>query len=370
MEAVAVSLRGRLKARWQKVFPRLVQVHDRYGRYFWTVHSFWALLTGAAVLVLAHNRYGYLPWVGVFLAVTWASTLFFSRFALRFKSRAFRFAQGFVSYLTRIMYQETLFFLLPFYFYSTTFPSWNCAYVVVLAGLAVFSCFDVIFDRLLRRHRIFALVFFAVVSFSALLFFLPLLLRVRIHEGAYLAAVVALLAAVPLAYPWREVFQPRTLLRIAAAVVLAIIAVRVARPVVPPVPLRLLKVRFAGAFDPRTRRAPHEYESRMPLSVLASGRLYAIATVFAPSLVPTSIALRFMRDGRELRSSRTVELVAHPRGFRVWDNLRAPAGGFVSGAYRLEVWTGEGQLVGRATIHVFADQPVAVPQPTAQPPGP
>ena len=90
-------------------------LHHRYSRAFWAVHSGWALFTGGLVLVLAHNRYGFLPWVVLFLTLTWASTLFFSRFAVRRDSARLRFAQGFVSYLTRVMYQETLFFLLPFY---------------------------------------------------------------------------------------------------------------------------------------------------------------------------------------------------------------------------------------------------------------
>ena len=341
--------------RWERLTSLVTSLHQRYARTFWTVHSIWALMTGVIVLVLAHNRYGYLPWVIVFLTVTWASTLFFSRFARRSTTRAGRLARGFVSYLTRIMYQETLFFLLPFYFYSTTFPSWNSAYVVALAGLAVFSCFDLPFDRLLRTSRAFALSFFGIVTFSALLFFLPLVLAVQIHNGAYLAAGLALLAAVPMAHPWRELRRPATLARLALAALVTIAAVRLLRPAIPPVPLRLSKVRFAASLDPRTIRAPFEYSGTIPLAALADGRLHAIATVFAPSRLPAAITLRFVRDGKVIRTSRTVNMVAHSRGFRVWDTMRAGPGGFTAGAYTLEVWTGEGQLVGRETVEVAED---------------
>jgi hypothetical protein len=340
---------------WARIAMRIASLHHRYARAFWVVHSIWALCTGAFVLVLAHNRYGYLPWVVVFLAVTWASTLFFSRFALRFTTKAGRLARGVVSYLTRIMYQETLFFLLPFYFYSTTFPSWNSAYVILLAALAVFSCFDIPFDRLLRNSRAFALSFFAIVTFSALQFFLPLVLAVQVHQGAYLAAIVAVLAAVPMAHPGRELRQPATLARVALAVLVSIGTVRLFRPAIPPVPLRLIKVRFAAVLDPRTLQAPLEYSDRIPLSALAGGRIHAIATVFAPSRLPVAITLRFVRDGKVLRTSRTVNLVAHSRGFRVWDTMRSGAAGFSAGPYSLEVWTGEGQLVGRTAVEIFTD---------------
>jgi len=353
--------------RWSRLSARLAFLHHRYARTFWVVHSIWALLTGIFVLVLAHNRYGYLPWVVLFLTVTWISTLFFSRFALRVTTRAGRLASGFVSYLTRIMYQETLFFLLPFYFYSTTFPSWNSAYVVALAGLAVFSCFDIPFDRLLRSSRAFALSFFGIVTFSALQFFLPLVLAVPVHQGAYLAAVVSLLAAVPMAHPWRELRQGGTLTRLALVALVTIGAVRVLRPAIPPVPLRLSRVRFAAELDPRTIKPAREYVDRVERSALAAGKLHAIATVFAPSRMPAAITLRFVRDGKVLRTSRTVNLVAHSRGFRVWDTMRPGPLGFSPGAYTVEVWTGEGQLVGRASITVVEDHGGAPPTPEPSP---
>jgi hypothetical protein len=347
--------------RWTALSTRVASLHQRYARAFWVGHSIWALFTGAAVLVLAHNRYGYLPWVVLFMTLTWASTLFFSRFALRASSRAARFARGFVSYLTRIMYQETLFFILPFYFFSTTFPSWNCAYVVCLAALGAFSCVDIPFDHLLRTSRPFALGFFSIVTFSTLQLFLPIVLVLQIHQGTYLAALFSMLAAVPLAYPLRELKQPATVLRTTLAVAVAVIAARLLLPAIPPVPLRLSAVRFASALDPRTIQAPFEYTDEIPRSVLAGGRLYAIASVFAPSRLPATITLRFVHEGKVLRTSRAVNLVAHARGFRVWDTMRPGPGGFVPGPYTLEVWTAEGQLVGRATIRVVEDAANVVP---------
>ena len=346
------SVPAAVQARLRALLGRLEALHSRYGRLFWTLHSLWALVTGAAVLVLAHNRYGFLPWVVLFLALTWATTLFFSRFAVTSGSRALQFAQGFVSYLTRIMYQETLFFLIPFYAYSTTFGSPNSVYVVLLAVLAVLSCFDLLFDRLLRSNRSFALGFFALVSFSALQFFLPVLLRIPVHAGAYLAGVLAYLAALALALPWSELRMPRRLVAAALGVVLVLAGVRLLRPLVPPVPLRLLKIKVADRLDPRTLRTSDDLGERIPLAAVADGTLYVVATVFAPSELPTRVIIRTVHEGRAVRASRTVELSAHPRGFRVWDLLRAPAGGFRPGRYRVEVVTGEGQLVGRRSFTI------------------
>ncbi|MCS7183027.1 MAG: DUF5924 family protein [Thermoanaerobaculum sp.] len=336
----------------QRWVDRLERLHARYGRLFWTLHSVWALLTGVLVLVLAHNRYGYIRWVVLFLALTWASTLFFSRFSQRGTGRMFVFAQGFVSYLTRVLYQETLFFLLPFYFYSTTFPSWNALFILVLAGLAVFSCIDLPFDRLFRSSKLFALSFFALVTFSALIFFFPFLVKVRTHHGLYLAAVLSFFAALPLAMRLGELKEPRKLGAGLLVLVLILGLVRLARPLIPPVPLRLAKVRFSTQLDPRTLRVARDFERDIPAAELTAGRLYAVVTVFSPVPLPTSLVVRWQEGGRTLRSSRAVEVMAHARGFRVWDALNLQRTPLKGGRYRLEVWTAEGQLLGKVPFRV------------------
>jgi hypothetical protein len=335
----------------ERVRANFTQLYDRYGPIFWTLHSIWALLSGIAVLVLAHNRYGYIRWVVLFLGLTWASTLFFSRFSSLGGIASSRFAQEFVSYLTRIMYQGTLFFLLPFYFYSTTFPSWNSLYVLLLAGLAVFSTFDIPFDRALRRSRAFALGFFLIVTFSALIFFFPLFLRVRTHQGLYLAAFLSFLAALPLAGS-RQPREGRKLL--AALVILAILLglVRLARPLIPPVPLRLAKLRFTTQLDPRTLRTGQEFAREIPAQALNAPNLYAVATVFSPVPLPTSLVLRWRQGGRILRTTRALEVMAHARGFRLWDALNVRRTPLSPGAYDLEIWTAEGQLLARVGFRV------------------
>jgi hypothetical protein len=357
MEIPDPTWRYKLKRRRDRTAAIGRLLHRRYSRVFWTVHSTWALISGGIVLVLAHNRYGFLPWVVLFLTLTWASTLFFSRFAAPGGSERLRVARGFVSYLTRVMYQETLFFLLPFYFYSTTFPSWNSPYVVVLAVLAALSCFDVFFGRLLLTNRWFALTFFAFVTYSALQFFLPLVLHVPIHNGAYLAAGVSFFAALPLAYSTAELKQRRRAALIFVALVAIVVILKVGRALIPPVPLRLAELSFATGLDPTTLQLDNEFaeDAAVPASRLREGRLFVRATIFSPGRLPVRIQIRLSRDGTVLRNSRTLDLVAHSRGFRVWDSLRIGAAGLAPGTYRAEVWTGEGQLVGRGDLRVVRD---------------
>ncbi len=337
---------------------RFEQLYNRYSRLFWTLHSIWALCWGAGVLVLAHNRHGYLPWVVSFLALTWASTLFFTRATSPAQSKAMRYAKEFVSYLTRVMYQGTLFFLIPFYAYSATFPSPNAIFVGFLLILAVFSCFDLPFDRLLRRSRTFALTFFAVVTFAALNFFFPLFFKTRLHIGTYLAAALAVAAALPLAYSFSEPLRPRLALKGILILLLAVLGTRAMRPLLPPVPLRLAKLRLAAELDTTTLATPRDWAEAIPATELTHDKLYVVATIFAPSSIPTTVIIKVLRAGVVVRSSRVVELIAHEKGFRVWDAVPlsllkgASTTRRAEGPLAVEVWTAEGHLLGRAAARI------------------
>ena len=301
------------------------ELYDKYARLFWALHSAWALLSGVGVLVLAHNRHGFARWVILFIALTWGSTLVVSRFSGA--SQTVRFAQGFASYLTRVMYQETLFFLLPFYFYSATFPSRNFIYVIALAAFAVLSCFDMLFDRLLRERRPFAIGFFAFVSFSALQFFLPVALRMRIDNSELIAATIAAFAALTLA-------APVPLRVIAFTLVTTLLGAWIARPLIPPVPLRMTGMQTGGSINKTTLKTSGE----------ASSRLYVVATVFSPERIPARVEFRYVSNGNVLRTSREVSLNPHRGGFRVWDSVRLTSPGNI----RIELWTGS-QLLGTRT---------------------
>lgn len=317
-------------------------LHYRYARLLWALHSAWALLSGVAVLVLAHNRYGFLRWVVLFLALTWGSTLVFSYLG--------GLARTVVSYLTRVMYQETLFFLLPFYFYSTTFWSWNVLYLTLLASLAVLSCFDLLFDRLLREHRWFAVSFFAFVSFSALQLFLPLALRWYIEYGSLLAAAISSLAAVALVQPWQDWLRPRRLLAFALTLAAILGALQFLKALIPPVPLRVTRLSVSATLDPRTLATGPGFDAEVRIDALSRHRLYAVATVFAPRQIPAHVQMRFLLRGKVLRTSRNLDLTARPGGFRMWDSVHLPPQQ-PEGRYRIEVWSA-GQILGARDVQV------------------
>lgn len=331
---------------------RLDRLWQRHGRLFWILHSIWALATGVVVLWLAHERYGFLPWVVGFLGLTWISTLFFSRPATDELEDGLsaRFGRTLVSYFMRVMYQQTLFFLLPFYAYSMVFPSWNVAFVIVLAVLAVLACLDLVFDRWIRESPVFGLIFFASVAFGALNLLLPMVLSIRPAVATPVSAALALVTAVPLAVRTRVPGVGHWLRLTAAGAALLVVAVGLPW-LVPPVPLRLETVAFARGLDRATLRPADVIASEAESSSLR-GELTVLATVFAPSNVPARVALDWYRDGALVRSSREVEIVAHFGGFRFWDALRPQDGVLAPGAYRIVLRTSDRRVFGTAGVRI------------------
>jgi hypothetical protein len=322
---------------------------------FWTLHSLWALATGVIVILLARDRYGFVPWVVLFLVLTWASTLFFGgrvtgeRIGTR-RTAPPGLGEEATSYATRSMYQETLFFLLPFYWYSTSLLSVNLAFPLLLAGLAIFSCLDLVFDGWMRRSRVFGLVFFATVAFAALNLLIPILLPVDPRLGTPIAALVAVGSALPLTLRGTSTGRSGRV-RIGLASV-AILAIAIGLPrLVPPVPLRMQSAVFTSELD-RSALIPADTLTGPVDSAALDGSLYLLVQVFAPSSMPTTVTLEWRRNGEVVRTTRDIEITAHEVGFRVWDRW-APNGGVVpSGSYRVTLRTGGRRVFGTVGIRV------------------
>jgi hypothetical protein len=333
-----MSLRDRAHRLW-----------ERHRTWFWIVHSVWSLLTGTAIVLLARDRYHLVVWVVLFLALTWMITLFFGR-TVADPERPPPLAHELTSYVTRVLYQETLFFLIPFYAASTVFSSLNVLFLALLAGLAGLSCIDLVFDRWLRARPVFALMFFAIVAFAAINLLLPLLVGFPPRFAAPAAALLSLSGVVPLGFRAARRRRRVQVQLLAAAAALVAVAAGLPR-VIPPVPLRLQRATFASGIDRDTLALADPVVDRV-LSAELGGSIVVLAEVFAPSELPVSVRLEWRRDGTLLRVSRDVIVTAHAAGFRVWDGWHAPSRSVPPGRYRVVLQTTDGRVFGVAMLTV------------------
>ncbi len=334
---------------------RLRRFWSKHRTLFWTLHSVWALATGVIVIWLAHERYGFVPWVLLFLGLTWLSTFYFGRAV----AAAPEGVQGSdipgaadeaTSYLTRVMYQESLFFLLPFYAYSTVIDSPNVLFIVLLGGLAIASCLDLMFDRWLRGSRVASLLFFTLVAFAGVNLLIPMLLPMDPTTATQIAAGVAIASALPLViHGHRPSRRGAGLIALTVAIFLSVV---IGFPrLVPPVPLRLQNASFASNIDRASLEPVDTLSGTVRSGALGDG-LYVRLEVFAPSSTPTHVDLRWERNGIPLQTSRTIEITAHQLGFRIWGVWRPESGGVVPGRYEVILETRARRVFGSATILV------------------
>lgn len=342
--APAASLRQRAWRFWSK-----------HRTLLWTLHSMWALATGVLVIWLAQEQYGFVPWVVLFLGLTWLSTLYFGRktasaLAGPDTTRPPGPAVEATSYVTRVMYQETLFFLLPFYAYSMVIDAPNVVFMVLLGSLAILSCIDLVFDRWLRTSQVRSLLFFALVTFAAVNLLIPLLAPVDPALATRLAAGVAVTGALPLALQGKLPSRKEAgFLALATAIFLSIV---IGFPrLIPPVPLRLQELTFAADIDRETLEITIPLQDEVRSATLADG-LYVRIEIFAPTAVPAQVNLRWELDGEPIRDTRTIEITAHSWGFRIWDGWRPESGRIEPGRYDVILETQARRVFGTATIVV------------------
>jgi hypothetical protein len=343
--SASMSVRARARRFWQK-----------HRTLFWTLHSVWALATGVVVIYLARERYGFVPWVLLFLGITWLSTLYFGRSVPNTRDDAPTAddtpgaAEEATSYVTRTLYQESLFFLLPFYAYSTVIDAPNVVFIVLLGGLAIVSCLDLVFDRWLRESRVASLLFFALVAFAGLTLLIPILMPIDPTTATRIAAGLAVASAVPLALNGERPSRKGTLALALAAVAFLVLTIGFPR-LVPPVPLRVQDAAFSSGIDRQTLVLADTVPDGVAATLLGDG-LYVRMEVFAPSISPTQVNLRWEHDGTLLRESRTIEITAHELGFRIWDAWRPESGVMPPGEYRVTLETRERRVFGSARITV------------------
>lgn len=314
----------------------------------WWLHSSYALALGIGIMWLGARNFTYLRLAFVHIGFIWISSLFLPRILSlpRLPARWAPRIRLLINFFNKNFYQQLLFFVLPIYYASSTIPSRNALFLVLVALSAVLSTLDVVYDRHLSTRRSLTAVFFAFNLFALLNVMLPVLWSVsntwttRVSAVAAAAALLTFYAA--LAGSKRARFVAGA---VAAALLLA--AVEWGRSFIPPAPLRLADVEFGTGFDKESLRIQSVVTDLAPGEPL---RLYGLTAIQAPLGMKERVRHRWIREGKVICSSPPYDMIGgRAEGFRLWtacgiDPL--PPGA----SLRLELETEGRQLIGRATL--------------------
>jgi hypothetical protein len=253
--------------------------------------------------------------------------------------------------------QNALWFVIPFYVLSTTWPSRNAPFTLLLIVLGVLSCFDAFLRDRVVRGGASAVAFVVPALLAAMQLFLPMLLGVPPRFTIFASGAVASIAGGCLVTPdtiMRRLPARRMLLAVVCLGALGAVGARALLPLLAPAPLRLASARFALGRD--------ELEPVAPVEELEAGRSEQ-AFVFVAVEAPRGFreTVRLVVEGEGLRETRPLEITGgRAGGYRLW----APVPAREPGLIRATVRTEGGQILGVASIPVIASEPAR----TADPP--
>jgi len=332
----------------------------RHGRKLWWLHSAYALCLGTGVVLFAQKGFQQARLLAISAGGAWLLVLLFFRLHGSGKAQAslegaetktkLRFYA--LTYALKNLYQGMLFFLLPFYWKSTTLDSRNGWFVALIAACALLSTLDVVFDRVLLRWVALASLFHGVALFGCVNLIVPALFPdTRTLTSLMIAAGITTLAFWTMNLELAAYRRRGVLLAIGASAGVAVLVAYAARTFIPPVPMYLSRA-SVGPMTLADGRLAMEVRSLHP-SVIQ--QLQAVTDVVVPGGRGDRLRHVWRHNGHEVvRAHEEPSRVPGPAGsVRLrsrlsGDNLPA----LLVGAWSVDVETEDGQLVGRATFVV------------------
>lgn len=253
-------------------------------------------------------------------------------------------------YVTQMVHQESLFFIIPFFFITTTWNSGQALFTLLLGSAALVSLIDPLYYKWLTPKRWLYLAFHALTLFAVLLTALPIIFHLSTPQSYQLALGVALLLALPSLGVLFPTWHWKSL--IAALLVTCAVAVGgwMGRTWVPPATLWLADVAVTTTFDGASRQ-PGDRLRQVSVAQLQGNGLYAYTAINAPRGLKERIYHEWTHDGRRVDRIALDISGGRKAGYRAWthkENFPAQP----VGRWRVRVMTEAGQMIGMLRFDV------------------
>jgi len=316
--------------------------------------ALFGFVSGVASFVLASRQEGFAKGVAGLMLASWVWLATENRWRDRLARRAgVDVLPALLRFVTQMVHQESLFFVLPFLFFTSVWNSPQFVFLGLVALAALVSIVDPVYNRLLAPRRWLYLTYHTFTLFTVLLTTLPILLHLTTRESYQLALLVSAVLAVPSFAPLLPPQKRwRLPLLVTATLVLCLVGWQL-RHWVPPATLWLTEVALSEQLDERLR-APGESIKRIGDTSLHRNGLYAYTAIRAPLGLRERIYHVWRKDGR------TVDRIAlrieggRREGYRAWshkDNFPANS----VGHWQVWVVTEGDQQIGRLDFEVVGD---------------
>ncbi len=346
---------------WKSYLSRVLDLMKRYPG----IIAAGGFISGIASFILVDRQEGLATWIAVVMLISWVWLMVENSIVSLFNKRFGKeIPQGLLRYGTQMIHQESLFFVLPFFFITTTWNSGQAVFTALLGAAGLISIIDPLYYKWLAPRRWLFMTLHTLTLFAALLTALPIILHLTTAQSYKLALGVAML----LSFPSLASSFPINNWRRALAVPAVILAVGAAgwtlRSWVPPATLWLTEVAVSTDFDNKNRK-PGESISQISASQLRSGGLYAYTAINAPRGLEERIYHVWRHDGKEVDRIALDIHGGRKEGYRAWTHKQNFAQDVV-GRWQVRVLTEDGQMIGVLRFIVTDSNEPAVTRPAGR----
>ncbi|MFC3114847.1 DUF5924 family protein [Cellvibrio fontiphilus] len=326
--------------------PRLVALTERFP---WVIPLF-GFSSGLASFFLVERKEQLAQFIAVFMLVSWA-WLTLEKVLRRSVAQWFgvQLPAPLLGYFTQLVHQESLFFIIPFFFISTAWNTGQSVFTSLLFIAALVSIIDPIYFRWLSLRRWFYLCFHGITLFAVLLTALPIIFQLPTAKTYVWSLAIALaitLPSVAVELPWRW-WQRLVIIGVVALITLAI-ALKV-RPWMPPATLWLTQAAVSSQIDSNTR-APLNQLKIVEQQQLQRG-LYAYTSIRAPRGLNERIYHEWRLNGQLVDKVPLDISGGRAAGYRAWSHkMNFPQQPL--GRWQVRVVTETDQLIGIVRFRV------------------
>jgi hypothetical protein len=321
------------------------------------VVALFGFCSGIGSFMLVDRQAKLATWIAVILLLSWI-WLMFENSAMTLFARIFKkeIPKPLLRYGTQMIHQESLFFVLPFFFITTTWNSGQLVFTGLLGAAGLISIIDPLYYKWLAPKRWLFMALHTLTLFAALLTALPIILHLTTAESYKLSLITAMV----LAFPSLASSVPINSWRNGIGLVVLTLAIGAAgwtlRSWVPPATLWLTEVAVSTTFD-NQNRTPGDSITEIGANQLRSAGLYAYTSINAPRGLDERIYHVWRHNGKEVDRIALDIHGGREEGYRAWTHKQNfPPD--VLGKWQVRVLTDDGQMIGVLRFEVTdRDQP-------------
>lgn len=326
---------------------RILELMKRYPG----VIALGGFISGVGSFMLVDRQQGLGTWIAIMMLVSWLWLMVENSMTQLF-TRIFKreIPQPLLRYATQMIHQESLFFVLPFFFITTTWNSSQLIFTGLLGAAALVSITDPLYYKWLAPRRWAFLALHTLTLFAALLTALPVILHLTTDQSYKLAIGTAMLLSFP---SLASIFPIRTV-RNALAILCITLGIGAAgwvlRSWVPPATLWMTEVAISTQLEDRT---PGASLKEVSAAQIRSNGLYAYTAINAPRGLDERIYHVWQFNGKEVDRIALDIHGGRKEGYRAWTHKQNFPDD-PTGKWQVRVLTENGQMIGVLRFNVSA----------------